>query len=191
MRLYMWRGEQMTLPNICALEDIAYSTTAGLLKRDGSNLEEAVEKAKAVRTYRAASYEWNGTEYTTLKDLAKDAGLTYKTLRKYMTEGVTIDEAVKTAQEVKADPSKGWRMSVIARKEEKQWRISATDVEKMFFRIMGTSKTKEFGFRRVGENEYVWDGHSLKHKLTVSKIGGEYTARLKRNNAVVCRRVIV
>ena len=190
MRLYMWRGEQMTLPNICALEDIAYSTTAGLLKRDGSNLEEAVEKAKAVRTYRAASYEWNGTEYTTLKDLAKDAGLTYKTLRKYLTEGVTIDEAVKTAQQVKADSSKGWRMSVIARKEEKERRDRSTDVEKMFLYIMGTSKTEAFGFRRVHGNEYEWQGHALKHKLIVSKSGGEYTARLKRNNAVVCRRVI-
>lgn len=186
MANHMWRGMLRSFRNICLMEDVTYSTAAHFYAECG-DLAEAILAARATKLAgRGGNYIWNGMRYRSLAEIADAAGVSRSTVYINIHKGMDIEEAVCAAQ----SPNENWRRSVEARREERERAAHATDVEKLFFRIMGTHKVENFGLENVRENEYAWKGDLLSHQLQVGRHSAVYTAIFRQTGNVVCRREI-
>jgi hypothetical protein len=168
------------------MENVTYSTASHFFAECG-DLNEAILAARATKQAgRGGNYIWNGMRYRSLTELANAAGVARGTLYSNITKGMDIEEAVCAAEH----PREGWRRSTEARREERERAARATDVEKIFFRIMGTHKTESFGLKSIGKNEYAWKGDMLDHRLQVGRHSAVYSATFRATGNEVCRREI-
>lgn len=187
MAKHMWKGMLRSFRSICLMEDVTYSTASHFFAECG-DVNEATLAARATKLAgRGGNYIWNGMRYRSLTELANAAGVVRGTLYRNITKGMDIEEAVCAA----GHPREGWRRSIEVRREERERAARATDVEKIFFRIMGTHKTESFGLVNVKGNEYAWKGDMLDHRLQVGRHSAVYTAIFRKTGNVVCRREIV
>lgn len=186
MANHMWKGMLRSFRSICLMEDVTYSTASHFFAECG-DIGEAILAARATKQAgRGGNYIWNGMRYRSLTELANAAGVVRGTLYRNITKGMDIEEAVCAAEH----PREGWRRSIEVRREERERAARATDVEKIFFRIMGTHKTENFGLKSIGKNEYAWEGDLINHRLRVGRYSTVYSATFRATGNEVCRREI-